>query len=226
MSMWAAERAEGFRTNNEGAVAVLFALMLVPLIVLVGAGIDYGRGVNLKTTAQAATDAAVIAGARALMQSGQADKAVEAAEKSFAASSASRAGVMLNVTVDEDDGKVSAVTSGTVSTTFMALVGVMTFDVSAQSSAVAPKAAAAGRSGEKTGKGAAGGLGNMSASDIAELVSRVEAFCQQLWSLGVGGQVKACQQVDAGTFEDELRTHIASNGNAEGAMPAGIRLTQ
>lgn len=44
--------------DTSGGVAVLFAMMLMPLLILTGMGIDYGRAVHLRSTFQAACDAA------------------------------------------------------------------------------------------------------------------------------------------------------------------------
>ncbi len=42
--------------DERGAVAVLFALLIAPLIFLVGAALDYSGAANLKTHLQKATD--------------------------------------------------------------------------------------------------------------------------------------------------------------------------
>lgn len=44
--------------DRSGGVAVLFAMMLMPLLILTGMGIDYGRAVHLRSTFQSACDAA------------------------------------------------------------------------------------------------------------------------------------------------------------------------
>lgn len=44
--------------DRSGGVAVLFSLMVMPLLILAGMGIDYGRVVHLRSTFQAACDAA------------------------------------------------------------------------------------------------------------------------------------------------------------------------
>lgn len=52
-----------FAADRGGSLLVWFAVALVPLAVAVGAGLDYGRAVNLRTRLQNATDAAALAGA-------------------------------------------------------------------------------------------------------------------------------------------------------------------
>lgn len=51
--------------DDRGAVAVLFAIMLVPLVAAMGAGVDYARAVQFRSALQAITDDAALAGASA-----------------------------------------------------------------------------------------------------------------------------------------------------------------
>ncbi len=212
--------ARTFASDNDGAVAVIFALMIVPLIVAIGAAIDYGRASNLHAEIQAAADAAVIAGARELMRSNEADKAVAAAEASFATSQAASRGVKFDVEIDRDERRVSGAASANVPTTFMALAGVMDIDVSAEAVAVAPE--------PKVGSGRRGGPAlNIDEEKIADVVYQLETFCYQLRSYGgADRQVKACNMLGDGTFEKALRQRIASNGDTSDIVPKGIRLTQ
>lgn len=52
--------------NTQGNVAMLFALVLVPILVVVGAAVDLSRQVNADRHLQSAIDAASLAGARAM----------------------------------------------------------------------------------------------------------------------------------------------------------------
>ncbi|MGH7013599.1 MAG: TadE/TadG family type IV pilus assembly protein [Stellaceae bacterium] len=51
--------------NDRGTVAVLFGLLLIPLAIAVGAGVDYGRALQIRATLQNAVDAAALSGASA-----------------------------------------------------------------------------------------------------------------------------------------------------------------
>src|ERR1051326_5500781 len=53
-----------FKRRQDGQIAVFFALTLVPVMVGVGAAIDYARANTAKVRIQAALDAAVLAGAK------------------------------------------------------------------------------------------------------------------------------------------------------------------
>ncbi len=51
--------------ETNGTVAVLFGVMLVPLIIAIGAGLDYGRDAAIRAKLQSAVDGAALAGASA-----------------------------------------------------------------------------------------------------------------------------------------------------------------
>lgn len=53
--------AADFRKDNSGATVVLFALMLVPILAIIGAGIDFSRQSMLRSDLANAADAAVLA---------------------------------------------------------------------------------------------------------------------------------------------------------------------
>jgi Flp pilus assembly protein TadG len=54
----------GFSRNERGAVALITAILLIPLVLVAAGGIDYGRAVQARQQLQAALDdtAAVLAG--------------------------------------------------------------------------------------------------------------------------------------------------------------------
>jgi Flp pilus assembly protein TadG len=55
--------SRSFWSGQSGNVSVIFALALIPVLMLVGVAIDYSRASAIKTQLQAAMDAAVLAGA-------------------------------------------------------------------------------------------------------------------------------------------------------------------
>ncbi|MBN9354047.1 MAG: pilus assembly protein, partial [Hyphomicrobium denitrificans] len=61
---------EKFSRDTRGDVAILFGLMALVLFAMIGLAVDYGRFVNARSQTIAATDAAVLAGARALQTNG------------------------------------------------------------------------------------------------------------------------------------------------------------
>src|SRR5690348_8268298 len=53
-----------FCSDKGGNIAVIFALASIPIVTGIGAAVDYSRASAIKTSVQAALDAAVLAGAR------------------------------------------------------------------------------------------------------------------------------------------------------------------
>lgn len=67
-----------FTGDRRGAVAILFALAVFPLLTAVGAAVDYSRSAQVRTDLQSATDAAAIAIGRAAIELGRTDNKVQA----------------------------------------------------------------------------------------------------------------------------------------------------
>ena len=59
--------AARFAAETGGAVAITFALAVLPLLGAVGAAVDYSRLSLAHTTKQSAADAAALAGAKAML---------------------------------------------------------------------------------------------------------------------------------------------------------------
>ena len=80
LRVYAARRLLGrFRRDERGSLVMWFGLGLIPLLFVVGTGLDYGRGVNLKTQLQGAADAAALAGASVYVDPGSAAAATATA---------------------------------------------------------------------------------------------------------------------------------------------------
>src|SRR5688500_494833 len=60
--------AKRFARDARGAVAITFALALLPLLGIVGAAVDYSRLSRARTTKQSVVDAAALAGAKAMWE--------------------------------------------------------------------------------------------------------------------------------------------------------------
>ena len=74
-----------FAGDCSGAIAMLFALIVVPLLLVVGMSIDYGHATTYQTSMQRVLDEAVIAGATALAKTNDAARAEAAARRRFEA---------------------------------------------------------------------------------------------------------------------------------------------
>src|SRR5919112_2086146 len=70
--------ARRFVGDRRGAVAIMFALSLLPLAVASGAAIDYSRAAQVRMDVQSATDAAALAVGRAAIELGRLDNRVQA----------------------------------------------------------------------------------------------------------------------------------------------------
>ncbi|OBS54306.1 hypothetical protein A8B73_01415 [Methylosinus sp. 3S-1] len=56
-----------FSSCDRGNVAVIFGLSFIPLVLMLGAGVDYGRAVSTKSNLQQATDSAALAVAKTIV---------------------------------------------------------------------------------------------------------------------------------------------------------------
>lgn len=61
---WFIKKIRRFRHDKTGAAAVLFGLVLLPVMFLLGTAIDYQRAVSAKMALQYAVDAGALAAAR------------------------------------------------------------------------------------------------------------------------------------------------------------------
>ena len=65
--------ASAFARDDRGAVAVLFGVMFLAIVMCVGIAVDYARSAHAKSEITAAADAAALAAGRALMNGGMSD---------------------------------------------------------------------------------------------------------------------------------------------------------
>ena len=72
--------AKAFRFANKGAVAIIFGLALIPIMLMLGVTVDYTNLASIRTRAQSAVDAAALAGVRAAAQTLQGGGTVAAAQ--------------------------------------------------------------------------------------------------------------------------------------------------
>ena len=78
--------AKAYRTfagDNAGNIAIIFALMAVPLMLGIGAAVDMGRWLHARSQTVAAVDAAVLAGGRSLQTDGKNQGAAIAAATNY-----------------------------------------------------------------------------------------------------------------------------------------------
>lgn len=127
-----------FASCERGAVAILFAFMIVIMVVIIGGAVDYGRWLNARTKQQSAVDAAVLAAGRAFQVShGSVSEAVNAASRYYLRM---KSGVLQGDTTSFDvveNGKaVLATSEAAVATPFLAFAGIPELPVRISSKAI------------------------------------------------------------------------------------------
>lgn len=111
-----------FADDRRGSLVVWFALGLVPLLYAMGAGLDYGRSLNLKSQIQGAADSAALAGATAYVGTSSAATAKTIATNymsNFVSSMPSASAITYTVTT----GSKAAGSNATVYTVSVAASG-------------------------------------------------------------------------------------------------------
>lgn len=140
--------ARSMLRNEEGSIAILFALMLVPLLGITMIAIDYGRASNVEARLQAAADAAARAGALRL---GQPHDLVREAVRLNLDENLPKSlkGVPFSLDIGLNDERLSLTISKAVPTSISGLFGANKIDVAVKSDAErpAPPASAPGSEG-------------------------------------------------------------------------------
>lgn len=122
-----------FRRARDGAVAIMFALALVPVLGLVGGAVDYQAAAVQKARLQAALDAATLSATRELTASSTPLQVQEAIARFLTAHLGSLDGITLTVTYDKDKRLVLASASRAHRAHILPVVGIATIPVGASS---------------------------------------------------------------------------------------------
>jgi Flp pilus assembly protein TadG len=135
--------------DRRGTIAITFALMLPPVLMVAGAAVDYARLEQFKTQLQATVDSAALAGAAVYASSSQSSSATTVAKNFVTSNVAQLPGHIGSVTptvsaslisTGSNAGYTVAVSATvTMATTMMRLIN-QTLNVSASASAVNPTA--------------------------------------------------------------------------------------
>lgn len=119
--------------DESGVVAVIFAVAAIPVVLMIGAAVDYQRAVTARSRMQSALDAAVLSGVK---QTLPADR-IKSASAAF---DANVAGLGLSYAASfsqNPDGTFSGRVDGQTPTAFMRAINVPTISVGAKSRAAA-----------------------------------------------------------------------------------------
>jgi Flp pilus assembly protein TadG len=133
--------------DNRGIVAIAMALLFVPVVMIVGAAVDYARLEQFKTQLQSTVDSAALSGAAAYVDASSSSNAQTVANNYLTSNetllpghvgSISSTVSASQVTTGSNQGyTVSVSATGTIGTTFMRMI-TSTLNVSASATAVNP----------------------------------------------------------------------------------------
>ena len=121
-----------FAADRRGSLVVWFGLGLVPLLFAMGAGLDYGRSLNLKSQIQGAADAAALAGATAYTSSSTATTAKTIATN-YMSNFVTSMGTTNHITYTVTTGSKAVGSSATVYTVTVAASGSIANSIMAMS---------------------------------------------------------------------------------------------
>lgn len=117
--------------RKEGTVAITFSLSLLPLIVAVGAGIDYARATAERSTLQQGTDAGALAGIQAVRKGQALSDAATLVKQIVTTNDASPNASVTNVNLSADGTTLCVKSQSSINTSIMGVVGYKTMSVSA-----------------------------------------------------------------------------------------------
>lgn len=216
-----------FARDERGGVLIVFALALIPILALTGLAVDHGRASAMKSELQRGLDVAVLAGATKLAETGSSADAEIAAGMRFKATGAARLDAHVTFTAESRRGRLTAIAHHDVPTLFLAVVGLDRLEIDAKAVAdVAPPrpvpvATTPGAPPTPTPRTV-----SIDDYDLAQLIDRVREVCGRLRSTGLDRLAPQCAAVFDGSFEQRIRTAIATDSDPEALLPAGVRLVE
>ena len=78
-----------FARNEDGTIAILFAIAAIPVVLITGLAVDYATWTSAQRKMQGVGDAAALAGAKILSQSGATSSAAQSSALSMVQASSS-----------------------------------------------------------------------------------------------------------------------------------------
>lgn len=122
-----------FVRKDDGSIAAIFSLALIPILLGVGAAMDFSRANGFRTALQAALDSAILAGAK----DGSANWA-QVAQRTFSGAFQIKYGTVSAPSFQQPSSATySGSVSATVPTTFMSIVHLTSLSVSVSTAATA-----------------------------------------------------------------------------------------
>ncbi|SFI71585.1 pilus assembly protein TadG-related protein [Caulobacter sp. UNC279MFTsu5.1] len=125
------------RRDQRGAVAVTYALLIIPLIIAIGAALDFTFAYNAKDRMQGDLDAALLAAVKTLNTGDPA--AVRTKVRTWFATQTNRGGYKLDdITIDQSSYVVQAKATASVPTMIMGVFGINSIPIAASSAVAGP----------------------------------------------------------------------------------------
>ena len=122
-------------TDKGGNVAIMFALSAVPMIIVVGSAVDYSRAVADRTQLQKGTDAAALAGIKAIRQGTVLTDSGPLMTAMVQTNDLNPTAQIKTATLSTDGSTLCVTSTATVTTSFMQIVNMPTISVGAQACA-------------------------------------------------------------------------------------------
>lgn len=134
-----ASRMASIVSDRGGNVALTVAICMIPMILAVGAGLDYTRAYNVQSRMQSDLDAALVAAIKEIDEYDE-DAIVEKIKEWFDAQSEKQSATydLTEIKVDKSGHTIKASASGTVPTTLMTLADIKTVPVGVVSAIEGP----------------------------------------------------------------------------------------
>ena len=118
-----------FAQDRSGAVALLFAVALVPTVIVIGSALDYSRSSSAATNLQSAVDGAALAAGKYALDENRRDLAKVAREAFDAGFRAGNGVTVIRFKLNQDANKLSVEAAARVPTMFGAIIGRRTVDI-------------------------------------------------------------------------------------------------
>src|ERR1051325_1750781 len=124
-----------FRSDDGGQVAVIFALAMLPVVIGVGAAVDYSRANNGRSALQAALDSAVLAAAIDASANWN-----QIATNTYNGNVNAKGGVPGTASFTYESGGIySGVANSTTTTAFMGVIGIKSMPIQVKAKAITTK---------------------------------------------------------------------------------------
>lgn len=121
------------RKDEEGNLALMFGLLVVPVVMLFGVSLDYGRGYTTRAEMQSSLDSSVLAAGRAFDATGDTRKAEEAGAAYFKNTYPGSVKAMLTQVDADSAGNIRMSARAEVPTAFLRMAGQEAVEVTVSS---------------------------------------------------------------------------------------------